>query len=54
VHTLPRSLLRVLDPFRPCFTTPTFATFATLLAGMIARPAHRTVRDMLAGAGRKR
>src|SRR4051812_48480696 len=51
VHTLPGSLLRVLDPFRPCFTTPTFATFVTLLAGMVARPAHRTVCGMLAGAG---
>jgi hypothetical protein len=51
VHTLPGSLLRVLDPFRPCFTTPTFTTFVTLLAGMVARPAHRTVCGMLAGAG---
>src|SRR6478735_8593286 len=51
VNTLPGSLSRVLDPFRPCFTTPTFATFVTLLAGMIARPAHRTVCGMLAGAG---
>jgi DDE superfamily endonuclease len=51
VHTLPGSLLRVLDPFRSCFTTPTFATFVTLIAGMVARPAHRTVCGMLAGAG---
>jgi hypothetical protein len=51
VHTLPGSLGRVLETFRPCFTTPTFATFVTLLAGMIARPAHRTVCGMLAGAG---
>src|SRR5258707_8593380 len=51
VHTLPGSLSRVLDPFRPCFTTPTFATFVSLLAGMVARPAHRTVCGMLAGAG---
>jgi hypothetical protein len=51
VHTLPGSLSRVLDPFRPCFTAPTFATFVTMLAGMIARPAHRTVCGMLAGAG---
>jgi hypothetical protein len=51
VPTLPGSLLHVLEPFRPCFTTPTFATFAALLAGMIARPAHRTVCGMLAGAG---
>lgn len=51
VHTLPGSLGRVLNAFRPCFTTPTFATFVTLLAGMVARPAHRTVCGMLAGAG---
>ena len=51
VPTLPGSPGRVLDPFRPCFTTPTFATFVTLLAGMIARPAHRTVCGMLASAG---
>ena len=51
VHTLPGSLLRVLDPFRPCFTTPTFTTVVTLLAGMIARPAQRSVCGMLAGAG---
>ena len=49
--TLPRSLSRVLEPFRPCFTPPTFTTFVTLLAGMIARPAQRTVCGMLAGAG---
>src|SRR3954454_19551671 len=51
MHTLPGSLLRVLDPFRPCFTTPTFATFVTLLAGMVARPARRTVCGMLTAAG---
>ena len=50
-HTLQGSLGRVLEPFRPCFTTPTFATFVTMLAGMVARPAHRTVCGMLAGAG---
>ena len=49
--TLPGSLLRVLEPFRPCFTTPTFATFVTLLPGIIVQPAHRTVCGMLAGAG---
>src|SRR5215212_5139478 len=51
VHTLPGSLRRVLEPFRPCFTTPTFTTFVILLAGMIAAPAGRTVCGMLAGAG---
>jgi hypothetical protein len=38
MHSLPGSLTRVLEPFRPCFTTPTFDTFAILVAGMIARP----------------
>jgi hypothetical protein len=43
--------LRVLEVFRPCFTTPTFTTFVSLLVGMIAQPARRTVCGMLAGAG---
>ena len=51
VPTLPGSLERVLEAFRPCFTTPTFTTFVTLLAGMVAQPANRTVCGMLAGAG---
>jgi hypothetical protein len=51
VPTVPGSLGRVLDAFRPCFTAPTFATFVALLTGMIARPARRTVCGMLAGAG---
>jgi hypothetical protein len=51
VHTLPGSLLRVLEPSRPCFATPTFTTFVTLPAGMIARPPYRTVCGMPAGAG---
>jgi hypothetical protein len=41
----------VLEPLRLCFTAPTFTTFVTLLARMIARPAGRTVCGMLAGAG---
>src|SRR5690349_11426523 len=51
VPTLPGSLSRVLESFRPCFTAPTFTTFVSLLAGMVARPAGRTVCGMLAGAG---
>jgi hypothetical protein len=51
VHSQPGPLMRVLEPFRPCFTTPTFETFVVLVAGMIARPAQRTVCGMLAGAG---
>jgi DDE superfamily endonuclease len=51
VPALPGSLSRLLEPFRPCFTAPTFTTFVTLLAGMIAVPTGRTVCGMLAGAG---
>jgi hypothetical protein len=51
VPTVPGSLGRMLEPFRPCFTTPTFTTFVSLLAGMVARPVGRTVCGILAGAG---
>ena len=30
--TLPGALSRVLAPFRPCFTAPTFAVFTALVA----------------------
>ena len=46
---LPGSLLGLLEEFRPCFTAPTFTTFALLAAGLIARPAGRTVCGVLAG-----
>jgi hypothetical protein len=49
--TLPSTLLRVLDPFRSCFTTPTFETFTGLVAGLVAQPVERTVCGMLTGAG---
>ena len=49
--TLPSTLSRVLDPVRPCFTTPTFATFTALVAGLVAQPVERTVCGMLTGAG---
>ena len=51
VNRLPGSLAELLEEFRPCFTAPTFTTFALLAAGLIARPAGRTVCGMLAGAG---
>jgi len=47
-------LMRVLDAFRPCFTAPTFDTFVVLLAGLVARPARRTVCGMLIGSGMAR
>ncbi len=49
--TLPGTLLRVLDPLRPCFTAPTFETFTVLVAGLVAQPVGRTVCGMLTGAG---
>lgn len=51
VDRLPRSLLGLLEEFRPCFGARSFTTFALLAAGLIARPAGRTVCGMLAGAG---
>src|SRR5688572_27959044 len=51
LQTLPTSLLALLTVLRPCFTAPSFATFAALVAGMIAQPARRTVTGMLTGAG---
>lgn len=51
VETLPVSLRELLQVFRPCFTAPTFRTFAVLLAGLIAAPARRTVCGMLVAAG---
>jgi hypothetical protein len=51
IHRLPGSLSEVLEAFRPCFTGPSFATFALLACGLVARPARRTVCGMLAGAG---
>lgn len=51
VHRLPGSLVELLEAFRPCFSAPTFTTFVLLAAGLVARPAGRTVCGMLAGAG---
>ncbi|MGH3906520.1 MAG: IS701 family transposase, partial [Pseudonocardiaceae bacterium] len=49
--TLPGTLSRVLTTFRPCFTAPTFETFAALVAGLFAQPVARTVCGILTGAG---
>lgn len=51
MHRLPGSLVELLDAFRPCFGAPAFTTFVLLAAGLVARPAGRTVCGMLAGAG---
>jgi hypothetical protein len=50
-QTLPGSVQRLLEVFRPCFTAPTFQTFVALTLGLIAAPAGRTVCGMLAAAG---
>jgi SRSO17 transposase len=50
-HRLPSTLAAVLQPLRGCFTAPTFTTFCTLVTGLIAMPAGRTVTGMLVGAG---
>jgi SRSO17 transposase len=50
-ETLPASLAGLLWVFRPCFTGPTFGTFAALVAGLVAQPGRRTVCGMLVGAG---
>ena len=34
--SLPGSLMRVLEPFRPCFTARGFETFVVLVAGLVA------------------
>ena len=49
--TLPVTLSRVLNVFRPCFTAPTFETFTALVGGLVAQPVGRTVCGMLSGAG---
>jgi hypothetical protein len=49
--TLPVSVSRVLEVFRPCFTAPSFDTFTALVVGLVAQPVGRTVCGMLTGAG---
>jgi hypothetical protein len=51
VQTLPASLLVLLAALRPCFTGPSFRTFAALVAGLIAQPGRGTITGMLTGAG---
>jgi hypothetical protein len=50
-ETLPPSLAGLLWAFRWCFTGPSFATFAGLVAGLVAQPGRRTVTGMLQAAG---
>jgi hypothetical protein len=50
-ETLPASFAALLVVLRPCFTGPSFRTFAALVAGMVAQPGRRTVTGMLSAAG---
>src|SRR5829696_8939344 len=50
-ETLPPSVAGLVWALRCCFTGPSFATFAALVAGMIAQPARRTVTGMLQAGG---
>lgn len=50
-ETLPASLAGLVWAFRGCFTGPSFATFAALVAGMVGQPGRRTVTGMLQAAG---
>jgi hypothetical protein len=50
-QAMPPCLLVVLEKLRDCFTTPGFATFAALPAGLVANTAHGTVTRILTGAG---
>jgi hypothetical protein len=45
VGSLPGSLMRVLEPLRPCFTAPGFDTFVVLVAGLVAAPSEPTRRN---------
>jgi hypothetical protein len=47
---VPSSLAGLLFLLRPCFTTPTFATFQALMVGLVSQTAQRTVCGMLVGA----
>ncbi|MBV9024303.1 MAG: transposase, partial [Streptomycetaceae bacterium] len=49
--TVPPSLLGLLQVARPCFTAPSFRTFAALVTGLIVQTRRRTVVGMLLGAG---
>jgi hypothetical protein len=50
-ETLPASFAALLAVLRPCFTAPSFRTFAALVAGMLAQPGRRTVTGMFSAAG---
>ena len=47
----PGSLTQLWERFRPCFTARGYDTFTTLVTGLIAAPARRTVCGMLTASG---
>jgi transposase len=49
--TVPSCLLSVLDGVRSVFTAPTFATFASLVTGLLGATGSRTVTGMWSAAG---
>src|SRR5918992_4892847 len=51
LSTVPPSLAAVVEMMRSCFTAPSFATFAALVAGLVSQVGPSTVTGMLAGAG---
>jgi DDE superfamily endonuclease len=51
VGTVPSCLLSVLEGVRSVFTAPTFATFASLVTGLLAATGPRTVTGMWSAAG---
>jgi hypothetical protein len=51
VETVPPSLSGLLAALRPCFTAPSFRTFVTVVAGLIAAPGRRTVTGWWSAAG---
>ncbi|MGI8311702.1 IS701 family transposase [Saccharopolyspora hattusasensis] len=51
VGTIPSCLLSVLEGVRSVFTAPTFATFVSLVTGLLAATGPRTVTGMWSAAG---
>ncbi|MFC7479847.1 transposase [Luedemannella flava] len=49
--TVPGSWSALLWTFRSCFTAPGFATFVSLVSGLVAAPVRRTVCGMWTAAG---
>ena len=48
---VPESFLALLTAFEPCFSTPSFRTFATLVTGWVHCLGRRTVTAVAVAAG---